>query len=271
MKGLCFMNNPNKFYILFIIGLNLFVSAAYWPQWRGPAGNGSSAETNLPDKLDASAILWKSSLPGPSGGTPVIWDKVLFLTAADKSAKQVMAMAFDTASGKLLWKAPLASDRSTAGGNDMSAPSPVTDGKSVWFLSGNGRLAAFTTTGNSLWTRDLAHDYGEFAVFFGYSSSPLLYDGKLYVLVLQNDKPGSYNLNRNRKEPLESYLLALDPATGKILWRHVRDTDAQSQSRETYVTPYPFEYDGRSELIIAGGECVTSHNPATGAELWRWW
>jgi outer membrane protein assembly factor BamB len=68
----------------------------------------------------------------------------------------------------------------------------------------------------------------------------------------------------------ESYLLALDPLTGKDLWRSIRPSDAVAESREAFSTPLPFTHNGRSELVVVGGDCITGHEPATGRELWRW-
>jgi outer membrane protein assembly factor BamB len=262
--------------VFLLCSLNLFCFSqtaitADWPQWRGPQQNGSSPETGLPGVWDANDALWITPLPGPGAATPIIQGDYVFITAADKKTKQVIAIVIDGRTGKQRWQAALGSDRSAPQSNDMASPSPVTDGKFVWFMTGSGQLTAFTTDGKPVWQRDLAKDYGQFEVFYGYSSSPMLYDGRLYIVVLQNDKPNKYGMNVDRKEPLESYLLALDPATGKTLWKHNRDTDATEQSREAYVTPYPYQWQGRREIILAGGECVTGHDPNTGAELWRWW
>ncbi|MBL7215192.1 MAG: PQQ-binding-like beta-propeller repeat protein [Phycisphaerae bacterium] len=242
-----------------------------WSQWRGPQQNGTSAQTGLSETIDPNHLLWTTPLPGPGSSTPVVCNAYVFVTAADKSAKTVVAAALNADTGKLLWTEDLGENRTAAGMYDMTAPSPVTDGTTVWFLTGSGDLAAFTTDGKPVWRRDLAEEYGDFAVGFGYSSSPLLYDGVLYIPVMRNEKPGAYELNKDRTEPLDSYLLAVDPQTGKNLWKHIRDTDATEGSREAYVTPYPYEWNGRKEILIAAGECITGHDPATGAELWRWW
>jgi outer membrane protein assembly factor BamB len=104
-----------------------------------------------------------------------------------------------------------------------------------------------------------------------YGSSPLLYDGKLYVQVLQrspapNDYPGLAGAGGDR----ESYLLALDPGTGKTLWKHVRPSDAKSESNESYATPAPhIGPDGKAQILLVGGDCLSGHDAATGAELWR--
>jgi len=250
--------------------------AENWPQWRGPFFNGSTTETGLPTTWNPQTkqnIAWVAPLPGPSAATPVVWDDRVFVSSTERSARNLLAMCFDAATGKLLWRKTVGKDRrAPVGGNNMASPSPVTDGRTVWFYYGTGQLLAFDFEGNKLWSRELEKDYGEFVVKYGYSSSPLLYSGKLYILVMQNPDPRKYGRTHDKRPgPLESFLLALDPASGKTLWKHVRKTNATDESVESYLTPIPYEGGGRAEIIIPGGECVTGHDAATGAELWRWW
>jgi outer membrane protein assembly factor BamB len=68
----------------------------------------------------------------------------------------------------------------------------------------------------------------------------------------------------------ESYLLALDPATGKQLWRHVRPSQARAESREAFTTPVPTTVNGTKQLLVVGGDDLSGHDPETGKELWRW-
>ena len=144
----------------------------------------------------------------------------------------------------------------------------MTDGKTVWFFSGNGDLAAYDFDGKQLWHRDIEADYGDFAFQWTFSSSPQLYDGLLYLQVLQRDVPVN---GRGRTDgPIDSYLIALDPATGETKWKHIRPNDAVQESKEAFSTPIPVLHDGRPEIVIAGGDCLTGHDPATGKELWRW-
>src|SRR5438093_13480351 len=58
--------------------------------------------------------------------------------------------------------------------------------------------------------------------------------------------------------------------TGKELWRHVRPADAVQESLEAFTTPIPFTHDGRTEILITGGDCITGHDAASGKEFWRW-
>ena len=84
--------------------------------------------------------------------------------------------------------------------------------------------------------------------------------------VLQRDtKVGRKGSDDNR-----SYLLALDPKSGRQLWKVYRPAKARSESLEAFSTPIPFTHNGRDEILITGGDCLTSHDPKSGRELWRW-
>jgi outer membrane protein assembly factor BamB len=95
----------------------------------------------------------------------------------------------------------------------------------------------------------------------------LLWEGKLFIQVLQRNVPVR---GRGTAGSNDSYLLALDPRTGKELWKHVRPSEAHEESLEAYSTPVPFEHGSRKELLIIGGDCISGHSPADGKELWRW-
>jgi outer membrane protein assembly factor BamB len=249
--------------------LPVAVSAANWPQWRGPAFNGSTTEKNLPatwSKTDN--IAWAADMPGPSAATPVIWDGHIFVNTTDNRTKATAAMALDRKTGKVLWQHQVGISMGRDNRSNFASPSPATDGKRVVFFYGNGDLVAYDFGGKQLWQRNIAKDYGDFAFQWTFSTSPLLHDGRLYLQVLQRDVP--VNGRGGKPSGIESYLLALDPETGKTLWKHVRPADAVAESLEAFSTPVPHEFNGRKELLIAGGDCLTGHDPATGRELWRW-
>jgi outer membrane protein assembly factor BamB len=140
----------------------------------------------------------------------------------------------------------------------MSTPSPVTDGKSVYVMTGTGVLKGFDFEGRELWSRDLQKDYGEFGLNWGYASSPLLHEDSLYVQVLHG---------MNTDDP--SYVLRVDKKTGKTLWRVERPTDAVRESPDAYTTPALLRVGKATEVVVSGGDYVTGHDPATGKELWR--
>lgn len=248
---------------------SLSATAANWPHWRGPNFDGSSPEKNLPVKWSKTEnIAWTLALPGPAASTPVIWDNHIFISTSDKGTRSLWAMCAHKKTGAVMWKQKVADAFGKDDKSNFASPSPVTDGKRVIFFYGNGELVAYDFGGNKLWGRNIQKDEGDFAFLWTFSTSPLLYDGKLYMQVLQRD----VQVQGRGKQPsgIESYLLAIDPATGKTLWRQVRPSEAKEESRESFNSPVPFEHNGRKEILVAGGDCLTGHDPATGKEFWRW-
>jgi outer membrane protein assembly factor BamB len=245
---------------------------ANWPQWRGPNLNGSSEEKNLPVKFSPTeGVKWKLPLPGPSGATPAIWGDNVFVSTPDPE-KNLHLLCIDRNSGKVRWqKQVVEGGNIDKGKGNMASPSPITDGKAVYILYGTGDIAAFDFDGKELWKRNLGADYGKFAIMWIYGSSPLLFDGKLYVQVLQRTPaPGDYPGLGGAGGDRDSYLVALDPATGKSLWKVNRPTEARLESMESYATPVPhIGADGKAQILVVGGNCITGHDPANGTELWR--
>lgn len=240
--------------------------AENWPQWRGPHLDGSSESRDLPDRLDASTQLWSAPLPGPGAGTPIVWGDRIFLTGLDDNSKKLLAMCISRRDGSMLWKKEVGQGFIHNERNNMAAPSAITDGKLAWFYYGSGDLVALDMEGNQKWARNIEKDYGPFHMNWIYGSSPLLYDGKLYVQVLHRDVPVR---GPRDNSPGDSYLLAIDPQTGKDIWRVVRPNDALEESKESYSTPIPTSHDGKGEILLIGGDCVTASDAKTGKELWR--
>ncbi|MDH3584868.1 MAG: PQQ-binding-like beta-propeller repeat protein [Phycisphaerae bacterium] len=244
-------------------------SAENWANWRGPHYNGSSGETNLPRTFSKTDnVKWVANLPGPGAGTPIIVNDQVLVTSTESRTRSLVAMCLDRGTGTVRWQKVLRSGKINHDNrSNYASPSPVTDGKLAVFLYGDGTLAALDIRdGRKLWAMDLQKKFGQFSYQWTYSASPTLHNGVLYVQVLQRDEP----VHGRGKDGNESYLLALDPAKGRLLWRHVRPSSAKKESLESFATPIPFRNNGREELIIAGGDCLTGHDPATGRELWRW-
>jgi len=228
-----------------------------WPQWRGPNLNGVSNEKNLPVKWTVEEnVSWKVPLPGYSGSTPIIWRDRIFLNVAD--GDNLFLWCLNKSNGEVLWKKPLGSGNVKMRKQNMSSPSPVTDGRSVYVMTGTGILKGFDFNGKELWTRDIQKEYGQFGLNWGYASSPLLFDDSLYVQVLHGMKTDD-----------ASYVMRIDKKTGKTLWKVDRPTNAIRESPDSYTTPALLRYGKTTEIVITGGDCVTGHDPATGKELWR--
>lgn len=242
---------------LAIILLSGFSYAGNWPQWRGPNNDGVSDEKGLPTSWDQEKnVAWKLALPGVSGATPIIWGERVFVSTGNGDIVELWCI--DRSSGKPVWKKTVSPSNHKVRKGDMSSPSPVTDGKTVWILAGTGNLKAFDFSGKEIWARDLQADYGKWGLNHGYGSSPFLHEGFLYVQVLHG---------MHTDDP--SYVLKIDGRSGKTIWRVERPTDAQRESPDSYTTPVLFQNGKIPELVITGGDYVTGHDLGTGKELWR--
>ncbi|MBM3739652.1 MAG: pyrrolo-quinoline quinone [Acidobacteria bacterium] len=233
------------------------LQAENWPNWRGPRADGTSAEKSLPTTWNQTTnITWKLAMPEVSGSTPVVWGDTIFLSNSDGGSIQIWSV--DRNKGTVKWKAKVADSDDKVRKGNMSSPSPVTDGKTVWAMSGNGQVRAFDFSGKELWHRDMWKDYGRFGLNHGYGSSPLLLSDGLVIQVLHGFKTDD-----------PSYVLKLDRNTGKTLWKVERPTDATVESPDSYTTPVLIMAKGKPQVVITGGDYVTGHDPATGKELWR--
>jgi len=236
------------------------VSAENWPAWRGPMANGVSGEKGLPVKWTTEEnVAWKLAMPSRSGATPIIWNNHIFLNVATAlTTGDLQLWGVERTNGTVMWKKPLGGGNNQQRKQNMSSPSPVTDGTTVWVMTGTGIFRAFDFKGTELWTRDVQKEYGRFGLNWGYASSPLLHEGELYVQVLhgmRTDDP--------------SYVMKVDGKSGKTIWRVERPTDALMESPDSYTTPLLVRHGKATEIVITGGDVVTGHDPATGKELWR--
>lgn len=272
--------------VLFIVG---FMRAEdNWPHWRGPRHNGTSHAKKLPMKWSASDnIVWKTPLPSWSAATPIIWDDRIFIVspspsqskaemeqkqteeqnrtsqrqrrgALDPGGRKLLLLCVAKIDGRIIWKQELDDNNQIHRKQNDATPSPVTDGRMVWVVTGTGKVAAFDMDGRPVWMKDLQKDYGPFGHNWGYGSSPLLHDGSLIIEVLHGMKTDD-----------PSYIVSLDAATGEVKWHHVRPTDAEMESPDAYTTPVLLEHGGRIQIVISGGDYVTGHDFETGREIWR--
>jgi outer membrane protein assembly factor BamB len=258
--------------IVIILLPGIAVYAGDWPHWRGPFLNGSTDEKNLPGKLNLTEnVKWTSPLPGYSSATPIICKGRVFVSSTDKESNDLLGLCFDAKTGKELWRKKLGTVTRTIRRNNMATPSPVTDGDNVYFMYGTGELACLNYNGDIIWTRNIEADYGNISTNWGYSSSPLIYKGRLYILVQRGAsmfrREGQNSEGSKLPEP---FLLAIDPKTGKNIWKQPRKTDAIAEALDAYSTPIAFENNGRTEIIVIGADYVTSNDPDTGKELWRY-
>jgi outer membrane protein assembly factor BamB len=229
--------------------------AENWSGWRGPDRNGVSSEAGLPLRWSAEeGVRWRTPLPGSGISSPIIWKDQVFVTASD-GAKQgeLHVLCLSLSGGQERWHLRLwgtAPTRYHANKSSMASPTPVTDGKHIFAFFGTGDVFCVDFSGDLVWHRSLATEYGRFENRFAATSSPLLYRD---LLLLQCDHYG------------DSYTLAIDKETGANRWKTDRPEAWLSWSSPQLASLN----DGQShELILCGSLKIDALDPLTGEELW---
>lgn len=259
-------------------GLFLLAGAARgddWPSWRGPAGNGLSAERSAPLEWDAVRnVKWKAPLPQPCNGSPVVSNGRVFVTCPeDLNGRRRSLYCFDRATGKTLWVRTVEYRKRTDEGsgrpkyrhetNYHSSSTPAADGKRVVVWHDSAGLFCYDFEGKELWSRDL----GDFYHLWGHGGSPILHDGK----VILNCSPGK-----------EIFLTALDLATGRTLWKTEEPLELDSKRAAegfgdknpagkwvgSWCTPMVIRAGGREQILCAQPTRLVAYDPKDGSILW---
>ncbi|MGH9719860.1 MAG: PQQ-binding-like beta-propeller repeat protein [Bryobacteraceae bacterium] len=229
-----------------VLSIALPSAAGDWPRFRGPNGAGVADEASLPRQIAPDKnIVWKTPIPmGKS--SPVVTADRIFLTGHESG--KLLTLAFDRKTGKELWRraAPGHRDEKRNKLNDPAAPTPVSDGGNVYvFFAGYG-LVSYDAKGQERWKVPL----GPFTNFHGMGASPVLAEGKVFMICDQDQEP---------------FLIAVDQNTGKQVWKAERPEMVHS-----YSTPIVYKpKSGRTELIVPGSYQMTSYDLGTGELLWR--
>jgi outer membrane protein assembly factor BamB len=239
------------------LGLSLAstLPAENWPHWRGPHGDGRTAEQGLPQTWSATQnVRWKTALPEPGNSTPVVWGNRLFLTQA--RGDQRLLQCYDTADGKLLWEqgVTVSQPELTHKTNPPCASSPTTDGTHVVVWFGSAGLHCFDFNGAKSWSCDL----GEQRHIWGYGASPVL-DGDRCFL---NFGPGA-----------RQFLVCVDLATGQIRWRKDEPGGSSGEGdgkkwTGSWSDPLIRQVGDHRELIMTWPGRLGAYNPDDGTELW---
>ncbi|MEX0977865.1 MAG: PQQ-binding-like beta-propeller repeat protein [Pirellulales bacterium] len=231
----------------------LFVGTAVaenWPGWRGPRGDGTSHERDVPSRWSPTDnIAWKTEVPGTGHSSPIVWGDSVFVASCREDAKERLLSCCDRKSGKILWQQVVLSSELEQKHrlNSFASSTPATDGTRVYvtFLADSAMVvAAYDFTGKQLWLVRL----GAFSSVHGYCSCPVLFDDKVIV---NGDHDG------------DAYIVALDRLTGQTLWKVDRENKTRS-----YVTPIIRQIDGRTQMILSGSKCVASYDPRDGVRHW---
>lgn len=251
-----------------------------WPRWRGPENDGMARGDAPLHWSDSEHIKWKAEIPGRGHSSPVIWGDRIFVTTSiptgvvppnapqpeptpvgrggrgmgnrsPQPEQKLVLMALDRKTGKLLWQqvakvaAPHEGYHPTYG--SFASNSPVTDGKHVVAFFGSRGVYCYDLDGKKLWEKEFIPL--KMYMTFGEGAWPVIEGSKLLLLF---DHEG------------DSFLVALDVATGKELWRTPRPDGNTNWSGPVVIT-----YEGKKRVVVSATKKVHSYDLETGKPIWE--
>lgn len=245
-----------------------------WPQWRGPRGDGTSREKAIPTRWNGPQrqnIAWKVAIPGRGHASPIVSGDRIFLVSCREDRRARILLCLDRPSGRLLWEkvvaqSPLERKHEL---NSRASGTPATDGRLVYVAF--AAIDPHVRPGDRSYTNEkesppgdpcdmvvAAYDFqgrrqwlvrpGKFASKHGFCTSPVLFEN---LLILNGDHDG------------DAYLVALDRATGRTVWKTPRENKTRS-----YCVPIIRQVEGRDQLMLSGSLCVAGYNPQSGVRQW---
>jgi outer membrane protein assembly factor BamB len=244
---------PISFLNISLLGaLIATVPVAGADRWTGFRGDGTSRLTlaGPPTASSAARVAWKVALTGKGQSSPVVWDDALFVIAVDGPEKsQLVVQKLKLDDGRPVWTRTRASSRRLADTDTTvkAAGTPVVDEHRLYAAFESGDVVAYRHDGTLAWTRSLMDDYGEIKGGHQWGSSLVIVDGALVINVAHQGP---------------SYLIALDPRSGKTRWKIDRPTGG------TWMTPTTVRVGKRTLLIVTSKGRVDAHVPETGALAW---
>jgi outer membrane protein assembly factor BamB len=227
-----------------------------WPEFRGPTGDGHSVDSDPPIKIDDSVIKWRTAIHGKGWSSPVVWGNQIWLTTATEDGHKMSVICVDQQTGKIIRDKVLVENKDPAFCHPMNSyatPTPVLEEGRVYVHFGSYLTACLDSeTAEVIWERrDLECDHHR-----GPASSPILFDGKLYVAYDGFDV---------------QYVVALNKADGKTAWKRDREIDYGTDNGDrmkAYCTAEVIDVAGKKQLVYPSASATIAYDPHDGKTLW---
>ncbi len=230
-----------------------------WRQFGGETGNWTVESVDLDLRKLQPALKWKAQY-GEGRSSLVVDGDQLFVffgdnkTGADKTVIcRETLIAVDRTTGKQKWRfddsSIMHADQETfSGAAATPQATPAIAGDRIFCIGFTGKLHCINkVTGSVIWNHDLVSDLGGDPVQFGYSSSPVAVDNRVYVLAA-GEKGG---------------LFCLSGDDGKTIWLNRR-------SGPSYSTPIITNIAGTDQIVFVTEDNVASALLETGQTLWSY-
>lgn len=234
-------------FIFLVCFVALLSRANDWPQLLGPHRDGVSDETNIATNWgkEGPPVLWRRSV-GQGWSAPVVASNrpIIFHRLNDREVVECL----DARNGSAIWKSDYETDyRDDFGFDEGPRATPAIEGSRVFTFGANGVLNAWAVTnGAKLWRVNTRQKFQTDKGFFGIAASPLVEGDAVIVNVGGNgagivafavvtgdvlwkvtDDEASYSSpvaatfggKRRVLVLTRANLVALEPLTGKVLWR----------------------------------------------------
>jgi outer membrane protein assembly factor BamB len=217
-----------------------------WPQWRGPNRDAVAVEQGLLKEWQAGGpeVLWR--IPVGKGFSSISVSQGRLYTLWDEGQSEFL-VSLDAATGKELWRHRLDASFVNSWGNGPRS-TPAVDSGMVYAVSAQGNLHAVTAEdGRTIWSHDLATEYGGTIPAYGYSSSPMIEGDKLFV-----EAGGQDNLA----------FIAFDKSTGDLVWASQADAAA-------YSSPLAITVGGVRQVGFFSASGLFAVAPEDGSLLWK--
>ena len=231
-----------------------FAVSGDWPGWRGPHGNGQADGVGYPQEWAADKnIVWKFELKGRGASTPAVVGNRIFVTTTSNGQNVVECLGMD---GKAQWTKNLGTSVEGKPGKDGTGanPSVTTDGQFVFAYFKSGDFGCFTVDGDVRWHLNLQEKFGEDTLWWDLGTSPVLTKNAVVIACMHSGP---------------SYLAAFAKETGEIIWKQDRNLGAPEEAAQSYATPVVVQHADQEVIVVLGADHVTTHDAATGKEIWR--
>jgi outer membrane protein assembly factor BamB len=254
--------NLKPFILLLAILSGLITSAQNQENWthlRGSNLDGHSISRQAPTSWsETDHVLWKTEIRGVAWSSPVVFGNQVWTSSATLNGEELFAVCTDFNSGKIVREISLFKPDTVQHihpTNSYATSTPCIEDGFIYVHFGTyGTACVDTRNFNVVWTRtDLNCDHMQ-----GAASSPIIYKNLLILHIEGTDV---------------QYLIALDKATGKTVWKTERPQEfyknVEPVYRKAYCTPIVIQVNGKDQLISNGSQLCIAYEPETGKEIWQ--